>query len=30
MRLAKVPIEVEERMVRESLCRRMDPETHLV
>ena len=30
MRPAKVPREVVERMVWESLCERMDPETHLV
>ena len=30
MRPAKVPGEVVERMVWESLCERMDPETHLV
>ena len=30
MRPAKVPSEVVVRMVWESLCERMDPETHLV
>ena len=30
MRPAKVPREVVERIVWESLCERMDPETHLV
>ena len=30
MRPAKVPREVVERMVWESLCERVDPETHLV
>ena len=30
MRPAKVSSEVVERMVSESLCERMDPETHLV
>lgn len=30
MRPAKVPREVVERRVWESLCERMDPETHLV
>ena len=30
MRPAKVPGEVVERMVWESLCERMDPKTHLV
>ena len=30
MRPAKVPSEVVVRMVWESLCKRMDPETHLV
>ena len=30
MRPAKVPREVVERMVWESLCERMDPKTHLV
>ena len=30
MRPAKVPGEVVERMVWESLCERMNPETHLV
>ena len=30
MRPAKVPSEVVERMVWDSLCERMDPETHIV